>query len=76
MTDVNQTAVLSALTTCDTLIHGHTHRPACHNFKNKQRLVLGDWQLINKENNRQNVSAIIGVQSISDVQLLKFCHPS
>ena len=76
ITDVNQKAVLSALTTCDTLIHGHTHRPACHNFKNKQRLVLGDWQLINKENNRQNVSAIIGVQSISDLQLLKFCYSS
>ena len=42
ITDVNQKAVLSALTTCDTLIHGHTHRPACHNFKNKQRLVLAN----------------------------------
>lgn len=76
ITDVNQKAVLSALTTCDTLIHGHTHRPACHNFKNKRRLVLGDWRLINKGNNQQNVSAVIGVQSISDLQLLKFYHSS
>ncbi len=72
ITDVNQKAVLSALTACDTLIHGHTHRPACH----KRRLVLGDWQLINKGNNQQNVSAVIGVQSISDLQLLKFCYSS
>jgi UDP-2,3-diacylglucosamine hydrolase len=31
----------------DTLIHGHTHRPAVHQWVNEQgektRLVLGDW---------------------------------
>lgn len=47
--DVNQTAVEQALsrhqTTC--LIHGHTHRPAIHEFSFNQqactRVVLGDW---------------------------------
>ena len=32
---------------CDLLIHGHTHRPAVHNFSLNQhpakRVVLGDW---------------------------------
>lgn len=29
----------------DTLIHGHTHRPAIHSLPDhKQRIVLGDWQ--------------------------------
>lgn len=29
----------------DILLHGHTHRPACHPVKssNKERIVLGDW---------------------------------
>jgi UDP-2,3-diacylglucosamine hydrolase len=27
----------------DTLIHGHTHRPAVHEFDGKRRIVLGDW---------------------------------
>jgi len=31
----------------DTLIHGHTHRPAVHRFtvddKTCKRIVLGDW---------------------------------
>jgi UDP-2,3-diacylglucosamine hydrolase len=30
----------------DTLIHGHTHRPACHTSNNGwQRYVLPDWEL-------------------------------
>ncbi len=44
--DVNNHATAVALTTCDTLIHGHTHRPFVHSYKNKQRLVLGDWRLV------------------------------
>ncbi len=28
----------------DTIIHGHTHRPALHRYAgNRQRIVLGDW---------------------------------
>lgn len=47
--DVNQTAVLAALRTHGVrrLIHGHTHRPAIHDFaldgQAARRIVLGDW---------------------------------
>ncbi|MEB8430600.1 UDP-2,3-diacylglucosamine diphosphatase [Cocleimonas sp. KMM 6892] len=49
--DVNQQAVEKALVSkgVSLLIHGHTHRPAEHEFytknknKNKKRVVLGDW---------------------------------
>jgi UDP-2,3-diacylglucosamine hydrolase len=47
--DVNQSAVESAMRTHGVrlLIHGHTHRPATHNFdvdgRNAERIVLGDW---------------------------------
>lgn len=47
--DVNQTAVETALTghNVNQLIHGHTHRPAIHNFslnnQKMKRIVLGDW---------------------------------
>ena len=47
--DVNQTAVVAAMQRNDvmTLIHGHTHRPAIHEFtldtSNCTRVVLGDW---------------------------------
>lgn len=44
--DVNNEAVLQAFAEhkVDTLIHGHTHRPAIHNInEQQQRIVLGDW---------------------------------
>jgi len=47
--DVNQTAVETALRNAGVtrMIHGHTHRPAIHDFtldgKPAQRIVLGDW---------------------------------
>jgi len=47
--DVNQAAVNSAFERHDVLrmIHGHTHRPATHEFelhnRKAQRIVLGDW---------------------------------
>ena len=44
--DVNQDAVLSSFETnaVDTIIHGHTHRPALHRYpQGRQRIVLGDW---------------------------------
>ena len=47
--DVNQQAVEEAMLkrNIHQLIHGHTHRPAIHNFtvdnKNMKRIVLGDW---------------------------------
>jgi len=47
--DVNQQAVISVMHKhkVTRLIHGHTHRPATHDFiyddKSQQRIVLGDW---------------------------------
>lgn len=47
--DVNQSAVQSIMKRygINRLIHGHTHRPAIHQFYNDefsaQRLVMGDW---------------------------------
>lgn len=38
--DVNEQAVVSALTDVDILIHGHTHRPAIHQLQHKRRIVL------------------------------------
>lgn len=47
--DVNADAVLDTMRSCNVtrLIHGHTHRPAIHDFDldgaPAQRIVLGDW---------------------------------
>ena len=47
--DVTQEEVISSMQENNSLllIHGHTHRPAIHNFeikgKSAQRIVLGDW---------------------------------
>lgn len=47
--DVNADAVADAMRKARVtrLIHGHTHRPAIHDFtldgKSAQRIVLGDW---------------------------------
>ncbi len=54
--DVTQQTVEETLQQweCDTLIHGHTHRPGIHPFtlngKAAQRLVLGDWDSHNSSN--------------------------
>lgn len=47
--DANQTAIEAAMQTAQVkqLIHGHTHRPAIHEFElagqTAKRIVLGDW---------------------------------
>ena len=47
--DVNQDTVMQIMRNhgVDRMIHGHTHRPATHEFeiddKPAQRIVLGDW---------------------------------
>lgn len=43
--DVNQSAInnLFATHAVNTMIHGHTHRPAIHNNESLKRIVLGDW---------------------------------
>ncbi|MDX1696483.1 MAG: UDP-2,3-diacylglucosamine diphosphatase, partial [Ketobacteraceae bacterium] len=54
ITDVSPDEVIKAMEAhrCPRMIHGHTHRPACHplTLKNDQgnkvsaeRMVLGDW---------------------------------
>ena len=50
----------------NTLIHGHTHRPAIHNLtvnnKAAQRVVLGDWHnkgwevVIDKKPNKNEIT--------------------
>lgn len=43
--DVNEQAVARALSKHDILLHGHTHRPAIHEYSHgKKRVVLGDWR--------------------------------
>ena len=36
---------LHAVTNADTILHGHTHRPALHVDAGKRRFVLPDWEL-------------------------------
>lgn len=46
ITDVNEQTVLQQFVELDVncIIHGHTHRPATHHYKNNlTRFVLGDW---------------------------------
>ena len=45
--DVTPSAIdaLHAATGADTIIHGHTHRPALHVDAGKRRFVLPDWEL-------------------------------
>jgi UDP-2,3-diacylglucosamine hydrolase len=38
-------AALHAATACDTIIHGHTHRPALHIVDGRRRFVLPDWEV-------------------------------
>ncbi|MFZ6871086.1 UDP-2,3-diacylglucosamine diphosphatase [Undibacterium sp. Di27W] len=46
ITDVNDKAIadLFAQSGSDTMIHGHTHRPATHVVDGKTRHVLSDWE--------------------------------
>jgi UDP-2,3-diacylglucosamine hydrolase len=45
ITDVSQATVDATFTRfgVDTIIHGHTHRPAVHEHAGGKRIVLGDW---------------------------------
>ena len=59
--DVNEDAVIQAIADSDALLHGHTHRPAIHQAtSDKNRYVLGDWRVLNKESRQPKVSAVIG----------------
>ena len=43
--DVNEDTVARTMRRfqADILIHGHTHRPATHEYDERRRIVLGDW---------------------------------
>ena len=69
ITDVNQQAVekVTQESGATLIIHGHTHRPAIHQFQcqqlNRKRIVLGDWNeqgsvLICKENGSQELQTV------------------
>lgn len=59
--DVNEDTVIQAIADSDTLLHGHTHRPAIHQATaDKKRYVLGDWRLLDKDSRQSKVSAVIG----------------
>ena len=59
--DVNEDAVIQAVTDSDALLHGHTHRPDIHQAtSNKKRYVLGDWRLLDGDTRQPKVSAVIG----------------
>lgn len=72
--DVNEQAVTCALKKVDGLIHGHTHRPACHQthlalnakarsqtLEFKKRYVLGDWRILDPDTRCEQVQAVIGL---------------
>ena len=57
--DVNDTAVQNRLKDHDILLHGHTHRPAMHEYDNgKKRYVLGDWR---EDSNKDCGEAVIAL---------------
>jgi len=71
--DVNQRAVENALRIAGAarMIHGHTHRPAIHNFeldgKSAQRIVLGDWyeqgSVLRVDRNTTRLARLAGLAS-------------
>lgn len=68
--DVNDQAVQTALHDCDILLHGHTHRPASHQYGQKTRMVLGDWQDQTYQHNRC-VHAVIALLVNQKLHLAK-----
>ena len=72
--DVNENAVMQAVTNSDALIHGHTHRPDIHKtIHDKIRYVLGDWRLLDSDKRQPKVSAVIGaVIEEADSNHIKF----
>ena len=65
--DVNENAVMQAVTNSDALIHGHTHRPDIHKtIHDKIRYVLGDWRLLDSDKRQPKVSAVIGAVTVDE----------
>ena len=65
--NVNPSAVDAAMTDCDILLHGHTHRPNVHHHGRKIRIVLGDWR-----DDGRHIHAEIGLMIGEDLQLAQF----
>lgn len=65
--DVNEPAVMKAISNSDALLHGHTHRPDIHKTcHGKIRYVLGDWRLLNSDTRQPKISAVIGAVIAGD----------
>lgn len=61
--DVNEAAVQQILQQHNILLHGHTHRPAIHDYaNNKKRYVLGDWRENAEAGKSEAVIAILNEQ--------------
>lgn len=68
--DVNEQAVADVLSKHDILLHGHTHRPAVHEYTNrKKRIVLGDWR---EDNQKNSGEAMIALLDENGLNLLKW----
>lgn len=68
--DVNEQAVADVLSKHDILLHGHTHRPAVHEYANhKKRIVLGDWR---EDNHTNSGEAMIALLDENGLDLLKW----
>lgn len=74
--DVNEQAVARALASNDILLHGHTHRPAIHEYSNgKKRVVLGDWresEITDSTTGSTNGSAMIALLNEQGLQLIEW----
>lgn len=75
--DVNEQAVAAVLNHHDILLHGHTHRPALHQYPNgKKRIVLGDWREPDPEANASihstKGSAMIALLNEQGIQFIEW----
>jgi UDP-2,3-diacylglucosamine hydrolase len=75
--DVNEQTVATVLNHQDILLHGHTHRPAIHEYSNgKKRVVLGDWRELDPETNTgthsTKGSAMIALLNDNGLRLLEW----
>ena len=73
--DVNADAVKNRLAQYDVLLHGHTHRPAIHEYENgKKRYVLGDWREDTAKDCGEAVIALLDTRVMHDEQVIQLIH--
>ena len=74
--DVNEQTVQAVLSNHDILMHGHTHRPAIHEYSNgKKRVVLGDWresEATDSTTGSTNGSAMLALLNEQGLQLIEW----